>query len=295
MKTDQHISARILQAMPYLAALARTGSFTAAGTELGVDQSAVSHRIKQLEELLDTPLFTRDGRNSTPTAAGRSLVALANSTLRGVDAALRDIAAADTRETLTVSMSATLANLWGMAALPAVAPPGFGLEIVADDRLADLGLNTSDMAIRFGIGPYEGVEAVELTPVALTPVAAAPDATLHDPATVLIHDRSCDQDGTQSGWDRYEECSDLNLNRNPRLYVNRTDLAIHAAEAGHGIALGRPLLTDAAIAAGRLSPVGNTVKCPSRYWICFRKDDPREELLRGVADALCAGIRDKTP
>lgn len=288
MKADHHIAARVLQAMPFLTALARTGSFTAAGAALGVDQSAVSHRIRQLETLLGTALFDREGRVAVPTAAGRSLVALSNGTLRGVDAALRELAAGDAREVLTVSMSATLANLWGMAALPAVTPHGMGLEIIADERLSDLGLNASDMAIRFGIGPYEGLETIELSSVTLTPMAATRDLDLADPDAVLIQDRSCDQDGTQSGWDRYEDASGLSLSRNPRMSVTRTDMAIQAALAGHGIALGRPLLTDAAAAAGRLVAVGKPVDCPSRYWICFRRNDPRRDLLRDMAEALCS-------
>ena len=43
-------------------AIADTGSFTRAAEEVHKTQSAVSMQMKRLEELLDRPLFARDGR-----------------------------------------------------------------------------------------------------------------------------------------------------------------------------------------------------------------------------------------
>ena len=55
-----------------LAAVVRTGSFEAAATALNVTQSAVSQRIKQLEERLGSALIIR-GRPSKPTEEGLML------------------------------------------------------------------------------------------------------------------------------------------------------------------------------------------------------------------------------
>lgn len=52
-----------------LAAVVRSGSFDAAATTLGVTQSAVSQRIKQMEERLGATLIVR-GRPSKPTNEG---------------------------------------------------------------------------------------------------------------------------------------------------------------------------------------------------------------------------------
>lgn len=51
--------------------LARTGSFTLAGQQLSLTQSAVSHAIKALEEEVECKLFTRTGRGVMATAAGK--------------------------------------------------------------------------------------------------------------------------------------------------------------------------------------------------------------------------------
>src|SRR5882672_447701 len=68
-----------LRALPSMRALgafataARLGSFSKAGAELGMTQSAVSHQIRTLEDHLRQPLFNRLHRNAVLTDAGRDL------------------------------------------------------------------------------------------------------------------------------------------------------------------------------------------------------------------------------
>jgi len=62
-----------------LVALADTGSFTAASERLGVTQPAISHAIRQAEEMLQQPLFERQRDRTVPNAAG--LLALAEARL----------------------------------------------------------------------------------------------------------------------------------------------------------------------------------------------------------------------
>lgn len=57
-----------------LVAVAESGSFSAAATRLCITQSAVSRRIKQLEEHYQLTLLDRAGPAVRPTEAGRSLV-----------------------------------------------------------------------------------------------------------------------------------------------------------------------------------------------------------------------------
>ena len=51
-----------LNALRVFDAVARHGSFTRAGTELGMTQTAVSYQIKLLEENIGEPLFLRRPR-----------------------------------------------------------------------------------------------------------------------------------------------------------------------------------------------------------------------------------------
>jgi DNA-binding transcriptional LysR family regulator len=66
----------VLDSRQLLAAsvLAKTGSFTLAGQQLSLTQSAVSHAIKALEGEVECRLFTRTGKGVTVTAAGRQFL-----------------------------------------------------------------------------------------------------------------------------------------------------------------------------------------------------------------------------
>jgi DNA-binding transcriptional LysR family regulator len=60
-----------------LIAVARHGTFAAAGERIGLTQSAVSSQIKRLEESLGFALFDRTGRSATLNAAGAETLARA--------------------------------------------------------------------------------------------------------------------------------------------------------------------------------------------------------------------------
>src|SRR4051812_11879604 len=76
-----------------LRAVAATGSFSAAGRELGCTQPAVSQQIKALETSVGTPLLIRSGREMRLTQAGEALVRHAAGILAGLTAAEEEVAA----------------------------------------------------------------------------------------------------------------------------------------------------------------------------------------------------------
>ncbi|MFF7332843.1 LysR family transcriptional regulator [Streptomyces sp. NPDC090306] len=76
-----------------LRAVAATGSFSAAGRELGCTQPAVSQQMKALETAAGTPLLIRGAREMRLTEAGEALVRHASGILAGLTAAEEEIAA----------------------------------------------------------------------------------------------------------------------------------------------------------------------------------------------------------
>ncbi|KRC95831.1 LysR family transcriptional regulator [Streptomyces sp. Root264] len=76
-----------------LRAVAATGSFSAAGRELGCTQPAVSQQMKALEASVGTPLLVRSGREMRLTQAGQALVRHAAGILSGLTAAEEEVAA----------------------------------------------------------------------------------------------------------------------------------------------------------------------------------------------------------
>ena len=71
-----------LNALRAFEASARLGSFTRAGLELRVTQTAIGHQVKALEETLGIALFTRLQRGVALTDEGHALLPVLTDTRR---------------------------------------------------------------------------------------------------------------------------------------------------------------------------------------------------------------------
>ncbi|ODU50670.1 MAG: LysR family transcriptional regulator [Thiobacillus sp. SCN 63-374] len=173
---NHHIELRHLR---LLQAVAETGGLTAAAERLHLTQSAVSHQLKALEEVLELPLVERSVRPLQLTAAGRRLLALARAALPLADAALRDLAKlkdGDAGE-LRIAVECHTCYDWLMPAMDRYRDvwPGVELDLLggfqADpvglllDGRADLVI-TSDTVPRAGVAyaPLFGFEMLALLP-----------------------------------------------------------------------------------------------------------------------------------
>ena len=116
-----------------LAAILRSGSFDAAATELGVTQSAISQRLKTLEDRIGTKLVHR-GQPCTGTDAGRRLAAhMDHVGLLEADLA-RTLGRRDDSPTarLRLAINADSLATWVPAALAAL--DGLQFDILVDDQ-----------------------------------------------------------------------------------------------------------------------------------------------------------------
>ncbi|MGE8447846.1 MAG: LysR family transcriptional regulator, partial [Comamonas sp.] len=66
--------------------VADSGSFAAAARQLGLVPSALTYRIRQVEDALDVLLFDRSARQARPTEAGQELLREGARLLSEVDA-----------------------------------------------------------------------------------------------------------------------------------------------------------------------------------------------------------------
>ncbi|GAA1138190.1 LysR family transcriptional regulator [Kribbella jejuensis] len=159
-------------------AVAECGSFSAAATQLGYTQSAVSHHIAALETDLGTPLLHR--RPVTPTPAGERLLEHAGPLLLRLDAARADV-----RRTVTAAPT-TLA----LAASPLAAPSLVGL--LAELRRTYPGTEIS-LTICSRAQVVAGVAAGTFTLATTDGIAAPSDPlrlsdTIHLRTTPLTHE-----------------------------------------------------------------------------------------------------------
>jgi DNA-binding transcriptional LysR family regulator len=82
----------------FLAAV-RTGSYTAAGRQLGVNRTTIGRRIEALEQELGVALFDHSALGPAPTRAGHRMLLAAEAMEREMDAMIREIGAGALRET----------------------------------------------------------------------------------------------------------------------------------------------------------------------------------------------------
>ncbi len=90
--------------------VSKTRHFGQAAESLCLTQSAVSFRIKQLEEIVGVPLFTRERNNILLTPAGERLLPHAENILASWQMALQDVAASET-QAIQLALGGT-SNLW---------------------------------------------------------------------------------------------------------------------------------------------------------------------------------------
>lgn len=69
-----------------LQVIAEAGSFAAAARQLGLVPSALTYRVRQIEDALDVLLFDRSARQAKPTEAGAELLREGGRLLRDIDA-----------------------------------------------------------------------------------------------------------------------------------------------------------------------------------------------------------------
>jgi DNA-binding transcriptional LysR family regulator len=74
------------ESLSMLRVIAATGSFAAAARSLGLVPSALTYRVRQMEDALDVLLFDRRSRQAQPTEAGQALLQEADRLLQDMDA-----------------------------------------------------------------------------------------------------------------------------------------------------------------------------------------------------------------
>jgi molybdate transport repressor ModE-like protein len=94
-------------------AVSRSGSFAAAARELGLVPSAVTYRIRQVEDALDVLLFDRSSRQARLTDAGAELLREGARLLQEIDAVANRVKRVATgwESELTIAVDTAISNL----------------------------------------------------------------------------------------------------------------------------------------------------------------------------------------
>ncbi len=250
---------------------ARHLSFTKAGEELFLTQSAVSRQIKELEDQLGVPLFERRHRALSLTEAGQQFYASAAQVLTTMRAATERLRAhSGRRRPLSVTTTNSFAALWLVPRLAGFTRthPGVDVRIMAETRVQDLERDGLDLAIRHGPAALAGPNAVRLMGERVFPVCS--------PKLLkkILH------------WKTWLEVERIaHLRPAGTLSFSGYEQIIPAAVAGHGVALGRTPLVKDLVSAGELLVPFKSSADPARAYfaIVSKSAEGRPEVADFVA------------
>ena len=278
-------------------AAARHLSFTKAGEELFLTQSAVSRQIKELEDQLGVALFHRRHRALALTDAGQQFYAAAAQVLTTMRTATSRLKAQTGRQPLSVTTTHSFAALWLIPRLAGFTRthPGVDVRITADTRVQDLDRDGLDLAIRHGPASLAGPNAVRLFGERVFPVCSPKllkKNPLREPADLKNH---CllqyDDPDVRHPWLHWKTWLEVagipDLRPAGTLSFSGFEQIIPAAVAGHGVALGRsPLVKDLLTTKELVAPFKTSADPARAYFAITAKSAAGRPEVAGFVEWL---------
>lgn len=221
---------------------ARHRSFKFAAEELYLTPSAVSHQMKELEEILGARLFERRPRSLELTRAGEALLADVEPLLEALDRSLAQVARGAARRSVRMVLPPLFATELFIPRLGAFRAlhPDINIQIDSHDPRPQLHPASADVSVLLTDSPPQGLQCTRLFTLSLTAACAPqllPDVArlggeLFRELTLILHKASA---GAWSAWAQEvgigppEPASVLEL--------DAMHAVVHAAERGLGVAL----------------------------------------------------------
>jgi len=266
-----------IQCLLTFEALARLRSVTQAAEELCVTPSAVSHRVKQLEQILGVKLFGR--ADFSLTTEGSEYLAHVREGLLALQR-FPSHQPSPGRRKLRLAVTPTFARSLVMPRLQqfAQAYPEIDLTLQISIPLLDVVAEDADLTIRFGTGRYADVEHICLIKDAVLPLASPAFVRAHGP-----FDCAADLEGVPllrsplEPWRTWFAAQHLDWPEpSDGSQFNDIGLMCDGAAAGMGVALvrlrlGAPWLeTGALVRLGEADAFRAPVPSPHAHYLCWR-------------------------
>jgi LysR family transcriptional regulator, glycine cleavage system transcriptional activator len=266
-----------LNAIRVFEAVARLGSFTKAGEELGMTQTAVSYQIKLLEEYLGELLFTREARRITLTQTGERLLPKISEAFGVLSEAISE-ARQEAGGILEIRSTPTFASHWLARHIGAfqLQHPGLAVRILRVDKPVDFHADNADVAIWRVERPPADLEAHELfrlqfAPM-LSPKLAETIGGVKTPADLLKLPLIVGGGEWWRAWLKAAGIDNPSLGMTTIDTYGALDLEGNAAIAGHGVALLSRFFHQEDLDAGRLiMPFDIFKKDDKTYWLIYPK------------------------
>lgn len=283
-------------------AVGRRMSITLAAQDLFLTQSAVSRQIHGLETVLGVKLFHRGHRSLGFTADGERLFRAADSSMQQLQDAIGTLHDSRRRRPVTLTASTGFVGLWLVPRLAdfQALHPKIEIRLSASNELLDLQREGIDIAVRYCAREAMPPGARLLFGEHIAPVAHPMLAInrLDDPE-VITRSVLLEFEGHRSqswSWRSFLESQGWGgVTPKGMLRFNQYDQMIHAAMAGHGIALGRTELLSTMLADGRLIALPTAQPGPASHHVyCLIQADaqttPEVETVVGWIEKLAGAM-----
>lgn len=242
------------------ARVARSGSFSVAGREMGISQPTASRIVAALEKQIGVALLVRTTRAVTLTEAGSDYLSRIESILTALEEA--DHAARGTGELRGILRVATSSAFAIRGVLPRLARftdqhPSLRVEFILNDDRQDLVGESLDVALRIGVLNDSTAVARKIGTVHRVVVAApgylARAGTPSVPGDLADHTNIVGPAGrVMEGWTFRRDGKARTVRVEGRFILNGSDAAAAAAVAGLGILSTGELSVMSELETGRL-------------------------------------------
>ncbi len=285
-----------LQRLAIFEAAARLGSFTAAASELGMTQPAVTRQIRSFERSLGAELFRRTANRSELTELGHRLQSHISAGFDLIEAGLGEL---DSHAGIFVlATHPGIAQQWIVPRIDELqeALGDLELRLWLFDRDHEIAGGGFDAAIRSGMGNFEGQSSHRIYDETVVPVASPAFAEQWGLSSTsnaedvyqapFVH--MDDGDQPWMNWPGWLARFGITLRREPgRILFNNYPMVLQQTLAGRGIALGwRPLIDDL-LAGDALVVVGPEIKSERGYYVTWRQGEATSQV-QAVVDWLNA-------
>ncbi|MFD2057891.1 LysR substrate-binding domain-containing protein [Mesorhizobium calcicola] len=253
-----------LNSLKIVESAARHRNFTRAGEEQFITASAVSQRVKSLEDQLRFKIFQRGGNAVSLTPEGETYVSRVREALERIVAASMEATGQSQEHVLKISVLPTFAVRWLFPRLPLFQQQYPDIEMHVSTSYATHEFSTSefDVEIRYGDGHFHGLQSDLLFREDLTPVCSRklfhevlgdkplskvkPEDLRH---FTLLHSDTCTQN-----WQSWLDFvgAGFVLQETKSIYFDSCMMSYEAAAAGLGFAVANRAYMAGDIRAERL-------------------------------------------
>ncbi len=266
-----------VHALSAFEAAARYGSFALAAEELCITPSALSHRIRLLEEFVGERLFIRDGRNVGLSEFGRRYLDVVRQALRTLTDFPMPRRAASVQPRVKLTLPPTFARYLLVPRLASFTEqhPDIAVEIYLSVPLYDLALAESDLEVRFGPGKYPNLQSEKLfsepTFVVASPAYLEKVGEINSPED--LQKASLIRSALEP-WQPWFEAAGLDWPEpSTGLRVDDLGLLLEAVRHGHGIGLTREHFARELLDSGEIVRLFDmqTATPPHAYYVVYEK------------------------